>query len=166
MARKATHLTILPSLLDRLIDHEPTNRNEPASWRTQSLKEVKQAVRRDLEWLLNTRRTIFEPASSAKELWDSVYCYGLPDSTGLPVKSEQDRARLARAMEVAISTFEPRLINISVKILPVATTAQVVRFQIEAMLRTEPAPERVFFDSKLEITSGEFAVGEEDVHAG
>jgi len=34
------------------------------------------------------------------------------------------------------------------------------------MLRTEPAPERVFFDSKLEITSGEFAVGEEDVHAG
>lgn len=37
-----------------------------------------------------------------------------------------------------------------------------IHFQIEALLRTEPSPERVYFDSTLELTSGEYQVeGEE-----
>lgn len=166
MPRKATPRTILPSVLDRLIDREPANRNEPASWRTQSLKELKDSVRRDLEWLLNTRRPPIEPRPSAKELWHSVYTYGLPDSTGLALRSVEDRARLARAVEFAISTFEPRLVNVSVTIPPAPAASMKVHFQIEALLRTEPAPERVFFDSTLELSSGEYEVEGDEQRAG
>lgn len=162
MARKAAARTILPSVLDRLIDREPANRNEPASWRNQSLKEMKDSVRRDLEWLLNARRAPVEPQAGSKELWHSVYTYGLPDSTGLALRSTEDRARLARAVEFAINTFEPRLTNVSVTIPPAPASSMKVHFQIEALLRTEPAPERVYFDSILELSSGEYAVeGEE-----
>jgi type VI secretion system protein ImpF len=158
VAKKSTQRTILPSVLDRLIDREPANRAEPQSWRTQSLKELKDSVRRDLEWLLNARRTPAEPPITSKELWRSVYCYGLADSTGVALRSAEQRSRLARAVETAISSFEPRLVNVTVTIPPAAPAAKVVHFQIEAMLRTHPAPERVYFDSTLELTSGEFEV--------
>lgn len=149
---------MLPSVLDRLIDREPTNRNEPNSWRTQSMKELKDSVRRDLEWLLNSRRTPFEPPDSAKELWQSVYCYGLPDTIGLALRSSDDRKRLATVVELAIASFEPRLLNVKVTVPATAPSHRVVHFQIEALLRVEPAPERVYFDTKLEISSGEYQV--------
>jgi type VI secretion system protein ImpF len=149
---------MLPSVLDRLVDMEPANRNEPPSWRAQSLKELKDSVRRDLEWLLNSRRPLIEPPASAKELWRSVYAYGLPDTTGLSLKSKDDRHRLAHAVEIAVASFEPRLQNVKVTVPPSAPTSRVVHFQIEAMLRIEPAPERVFFDTKLELLSGEYEV--------
>jgi type VI secretion system protein ImpF len=165
VARKSTPRTILPSVLDRLIDREPGNRSEPANWRTQSLKELKDSVRRDLEWLLNARRIPIEPRAALKELWHSVYTYGLPDSTGLALRSAEDRARLARAVEFAISTFEPRLVNVSVTIPATAPSSMKVHFQIEALLHTEPAPERVYFDSTLELSSGEYEV-EGEARAG
>ena len=88
----------------------------------------------------------------------SVYTYGLPDSTGLALRSADERARLARAVEFAISTFEPRLVNVSVTIPAMAPSSMKVHFQIEALLHTEPAPERVYFDSTLELSSGEYEV--------
>jgi len=54
------------SVLDRLIDQEPERKLEPPLTRSQSLRELKAALRRDLEWLLNTRRTIEEPPASLK----------------------------------------------------------------------------------------------------
>jgi type VI secretion system protein ImpF len=149
---------MLPSVLDRLIDQEPTNRNEPDSWRAQSLKELKASVRRDLEWLLNSRRPLLEPPDSAKNLWRSVYAYGLPDTTGLSLRSRDDRHRLATVVEIAVASFEPRLMNVKVTVPPSSPTSRVVHFQIEAMLHIEPAPERVFFDTKLELTRGEYEV--------
>lgn len=149
---------MLPSVLDRLLDLEPHNRNEPHSWRTQSMKELKDSVRRDLEWLLNSRRTPVEPPDSAKELWQSVYCFGLPDTTGLALRSNDDRKRLASVVELAIAAFEPRLMNVKVSVPGTAPLMRVVHFQIEALLRVEPAPERVYFDTKLEISSGEYQV--------
>lgn len=149
---------MLPSVLDRLIDREPANRNEPQSWRTQSMKELKDSLRRDLEWLLNSRRSPIEPPDSAQELWQSVYCYGLPDTTGLALRSTDDKKRLATVVELAIASFEPRLQNVKVTVPTATPTNRIIHFQIEAMLRIEPAPERVFFDTKLEISSGEYQV--------
>ena len=66
MARKSHERSIRPSLLDRLIDEEPGNRGEAPDRRAQSLKELKDSVRRDLEWLLNSRRPPVEPAQSRR----------------------------------------------------------------------------------------------------
>jgi len=165
VAKKSAQYTMLPSVLDRLIDREPNNRNEPQSWRSQSLKELKDSVRRDLEWLLNARRTPAEAPASAKELWRSVYSYGLPDSTGISLRSPEERGRLARAVEAAVAAFEPRLVNVVVSVPAIEAGSKVIHFQIEALLRTEPSPERVYFDSTLELISGEYEV-EGEARAG
>ena len=162
MAGKPTDRSIRPSLLDRLIDEEPGNRNEAPDRRAQSLKELKDSVRRDLEWLLNSRRSPAEPALSAKELWRSVYCYGLPDTTGLAMTSAEDRTRMARMVASAVAAFEPRLTNVTVSMDPPTASSRVLHFQIEGLLKMEPSPARVFFDTKLELSSGEYEVTGDD----
>jgi type VI secretion system protein ImpF len=161
MAGKPSQRTLLPSLMDRLIDREPANRNEAPSTRSQSLKELKDSVRRDLEWLLNSRRPPVEPPPSAKELLRSAYFYGLPDITGMALTSAEDQIRLVRIVEATIDAFEPRLINVAVSMQPAAPGTKVIHFQIEALLRTEPAPARVFFDTVLELSNGQYEVAGE-----
>ena len=161
MAKKLTLRTLQPSLIDRLIDREPNNRNEAEGARAQSLKELKDGVRRDLEWLLNSRRTPIEPPASSKELLRSVYFFGLPDITGVALNSAEDRYRLAHVVEAAIAIYEPRLLNVTVSMKPKEADSHMLRFQIEALLRTEPAPARVFFDTTLELISGEYEIGDD-----
>ena len=146
------------SVLDRLIDQEPERKLEPPLTRSQSLRELKAALRRDLEWLLNTRRTIEEPPASLKELEHSLYNYGLPDISSLYLRSSKDQETLLKAIRVAINFFEPRLLNIKVTLEPAADDTRVIRFGIEGLLRMDPAPEHVFFDTMLEPMSGQYQV--------
>ena len=146
------------SVLDRLIDQEPERKLEPPLTRARSLRELKAALRRDLEWLLNTRRTIEESPASLKELERSLYNYGLPDVSSLYLRSSNDQNTLLKAIRVAINYFEPRLLNIKVTLEPAADDTRVIRFSIEGLLRMDPAPEHVFFDTMLEPMSGQYQV--------
>jgi type VI secretion system protein ImpF len=149
---------LLPSLLDRLIDRQPHIRTEAESARAQSFRELKEAVRRDLEWLLNTRRTPNEPPSPTSELARSVYNYGLPDFSNAALNIVDDRRRIARLMEMTIGTYEPRLTNIHVTVQEAAAGSRLLLFHIEAALRMSPAPQRVFFDAKLELTNRQYRI--------
>jgi type VI secretion system protein ImpF len=146
------------SVLDRLIDQEPGRKLEPPLTRAQSLRELKAALRRDLEWLLNTRRTIEESPACLKELEHSLYNYGLPDVSSLYLRSSKDQATLLEAIKTAIDFFEPRLLNIKLTLEPAADDTRVIRFAIEGLLRMDPAPEHVFFDTMLEPMSGQYQV--------
>ena len=146
------------SVLDRLIDQEPERKLEPPLTRSQSLRELTAALRRDLEWLLNTRRTVEESPASLKELERSLYNYGLPDVSSLYLRSPNDQGILLRAIKTAIDLFEPRLLNIKVTLEPAADETRVLRFAIDGLLRMDPAPEHVFFDTVLEPMSGQYQV--------
>jgi len=146
------------SVLDRLIDQEPERKLEPPLTRARSLRELKAALRRDLEWLLNTRRTIETSPASLKELERSLYNYGLPDISSLYLRSSKDQDTLLKAIRVAINYFEPRLLNIKVTLEPASHDTRVIRFGIEGLLRMDPAPEHVFFDTMLEPMSGQYQV--------
>jgi len=56
MARVDLDQPLLPSVLDRLLDANPDLSRDPPKSRGQHLAELRQAVRRDLEALLNARR--------------------------------------------------------------------------------------------------------------
>lgn len=148
------------SVLDRLLDDEPRNKEEAPLTRAQSVRLMKAALRRDLEWLLNTRSTSEEISEEQEELRSSVYAYGLPDFTALTAGSEQAKLRLRRAIEHAVGTFEPRLIDITVTAMATEEERdrRVVRFLISGLLRMEPAPEPVTFDTLLELSRGEYKV--------
>ncbi len=56
MAKFESESVVTQSVLERLIDREPAAKQEPAPTRSQSVRLLKASVRRDLEWLLNTRQ--------------------------------------------------------------------------------------------------------------
>jgi type VI secretion system protein ImpF len=158
--------TVTQSVLERLIDRDPSIASEPPPTRAQSVRLLKASLRRDLEWLLNTRRTPEAVGREYAELEQSLYNYGLPDITALNRESSRDRARLARLIEQALATFEPRLKKIKVVSSEVTGAAQhILRFQIEGLLDMDPAPELISFDTVLQLSSGEYQV-KGDIGAG
>ena len=158
MSRFDNHIRITPSVLDRLIDYEPELSREPLASRSKSLRQLKDSVKRDLEQLLNTRKSEDWLPSDLKELNSSLAAYGLPDFTSFSIKSPSEQERLCHALETALTTFEPRLEDIRVSILQMGDLRRSLHFRIEARLRVEPAPEPVTFDAMLQLGSGEYLV--------
>jgi type VI secretion system protein ImpF len=149
---------ITPSVLDRLIDREPGLAREAPASRLQSLNEMKQAVKRDLEWLLNARQMVGGVPPELKELNRSLAAYGLPDFSAVSVKSPADQLWMQRALEITISVFEPRLENVTVSLSQVRDLDHKLRFRIEARIKVEPTPEPVTFDTVLQASTNQYVV--------
>ena len=153
-------IRITPTIVDRLLDFEPKVSTEAPKSRSQGLRELKQSVRRDLEWLLNTRHSAEKVPDGLDEVNKSIAIYGLPDFTGLSSKNIDDRKSLIRSIETALRNFEPRFMNLKVTLVETDDQQRGVKFQIHAILRVEPTPEPVVFDTVLQMGSGEFKVEE------
>jgi type VI secretion system protein ImpF len=150
MAKAEQDQKITPCILDRLMDADP---------RMSAERQLKASLRRDLEWLLNTRRIVEPPPESLTEVTRSVYNYGLPDFSSYSINSPKDRSRLLRALEVTIAIFEPRLAGVKVTAVETPTPgSRLLRFQIEGLLLKDPAPEQVSFDTVLQLANGEYQV--------
>ena len=158
MSRFDNEIRITPSVLDRLVDYEPELSHEPAASRAKSLRQLKQAVRRDLEFLLNTRQVAGGLPTELKELNKSLAAYGLPDFSAVNVKSPDEQMRMRRALETTISIFEPRLKAVKVTLEPLRGAERTLRFRVDARLQVEPTPEPVTFDTVLQLHSGEYKV--------
>ncbi|MGC1617918.1 MAG: type VI secretion system baseplate subunit TssE [Candidatus Acidiferrum sp.] len=149
-------------LLDRLLDDEPKIKSEAPLTRSASLARLKIAVRRDLEALLNTRRTPDILPEGSVEILRSVYYYGLPDITSMPANFLYEQNKLLQSIETAVKTYEPRLDGVRVSLVPVAGMSRMLRFVIDGMLRIDPLPEHVVYDASIELTSLEVSISGED----
>ena len=163
MPRSERESNLLPSVLDRLLDDRPGVTSEPVVSRAQNLRALKRSVARDLEALLNTRRELLEePPEDLVEVGRSIITYGLPDFTSFNLSATDDRARLRRCLEDAVTTFEPRLRRVKVAIEPARPHERVLRFRIDALLRTDPSPEPVVFDMVLQLHTQEYVIQKQD----
>ena len=161
MSRFDNDIRFTSSVLDRLIDSEPEAKQEAPASRQKNLRDLKTAVKRDLEWLLNSRQVVGGVPEELKETSHSLAAYGLPDFTGVSLKNVAEQAYVRRTIEQAISLFEPRLVDVMVILIPGAGGEQVMRFRIDARLRVEPAPEPVTFDTLLQLDNGQYVVKEQ-----
>jgi type VI secretion system protein ImpF len=157
MPRIDNEVRINLSVLDRLVDFEPEAKAEPPTSRSKALRQVKQALKRDLEWLLNTRR-VLEVPEELPLLAESMLAYGLPDFTNFSVKSAGDQHDLTLALEATLKRFEPRLEDVVVSVANASVLERAFRFKIEARLKIDPVPEPISFDTTLQLGSGNFAV--------
>src|SRR5919112_919531 len=127
---------VRPSVLDRLIDDDPRSNVEPALTRSQSVRQFKTALRRDLEWLPNARRVITPVPDECEQLKRSVFTFGLPDITSMSKDSRESFERLARLIQGAIDVFEPRLAEVSVDLREgESKVLRDVHFVIDGILR-------------------------------
>lgn len=158
MSRFDNEIRVSWSVLDRLIDYDPNLSQDAPKSQSASLVELKQAVRRDLEWLLNTRCHLDNEDGGLEEAPKSVAFYGLPDFTSVSAKSAGERDRMIRSIEAAVAIFEPRFSGTKVTLEPISNVDRTLKFKIEATLEIEPTPEPVVFDTVLQLGSGNFSV--------
>lgn len=161
MARTEVDRTVRPSLLDRLTDWEPRESSDRQTTREESTRAFRAAVQREVEWLLNTRRTIVPVPPSCPEVLRSVHEYGIADTTGLSIGTADAQEQLTVDIREALRRFEPRLTNVRVVLTASSQVmAPQVRFSIEATLQMDPNPEQVVFDTVLEVASGNYDIAE------
>lgn len=161
MARPDPEQALRLSVLDRLIDREPRAPAEPDSARAIRLPQIKEGLRRDLEWLLNTKRSLVRIPPGSRHLGQSLLAYGLPDFTDGSLEDGDMRRRLIRAIEEAVRRFEPRLTDVAVTLVEDKGVARQLRFRIDALLDLDPSPEAITFDSVLRLPTRDFVVEED-----
>jgi type VI secretion system protein ImpF len=159
MARHDPEIIVSQTLIDRLIDRDPGASSDPSVSRPQSVRNLKASLRRDLEWLLNTRRNPDAADKTMEELSQSLYNYGLPDFSAYSLNSPRDRSKLLLELENTVALFEPRLKSVRVSLLESQDlSSRVLHFQIEGLLQMDPAPEQVSFDTVVQLTSGDYQI--------
>ncbi|MCY2949235.1 MAG: type VI secretion system baseplate subunit TssE [Planctomycetota bacterium] len=154
-------LGLMPSVLDRMINPDSLGtRTNPGF----TIAELITAVRRDVEELFNTRQNQDKDIDLFPMLADSVYRFGLPEVVSLQASSPEDRLKIARMLERAITRHEPRLSNVRVKLVTdeKSTRNSTLNYRIEARVRLDPAPE-VVFETLLELATGQTRVAEAKV---
>jgi len=146
---------LLPSVLDRLLSADT---GQTLSATGVPLALVLEAVRRDVEALLNTRQNTDPELARFPELAKSVYCFGMPELVSRRAISGPDREAIGRLMADAIAKSEPRIRNVrAVVVPPDHPTERRLKFKIEGTLRIDPGP-TIEFETILELGSGQTAV--------
>jgi type VI secretion system protein ImpF len=153
-----------PSLLDRLTDNEPDKKQESREQRVFSLTRLREAVLRDLAWLLNTTNLeAGQDLADYPEVVRSVLNYGMPDLSGMTV-SGTDVTVLERALNRAIADFEPRILRNTLKVRLEVNESQMnhnaMTFLIEGELWAQPVPLRLFLRTEIDLDIGDVRVNE------
>jgi len=144
-----------PSLLDRLTDHAPESRREGADQQSLSMQALRQAVLRDLAWLLNTTNLdTTQPLGAGSLPAGSTINFGIPGFTGMIAASGRMPA-LETSIANAIRAFEPRIkpdtLKVRVREQSEETPTPSLIFAIEGELWAQPVPQQLFLETAIEL---------------
>ena len=147
-------------LLDRLIDDAPDTQLDAPLSPAEAVAILRRGVRRDIEALLNARRRWRSWPQGYTELAQSPVGYGISDFAAGAFNEPAERDRLRQQIEQTIRRFEPRLAQVRVVLVDADTNTleSTLRLRIEALLRVEPAPEPIVFDTLVDPATAEVQV--------
>ena len=154
-----------PCLLDRLTDEAPHRRKEGRDPRVMTLSRYRQAVLRDLAWLLNTsNRDSIDDIGEFEEIETSVLNYGIPDLCGRQVSSLAPE-EISQRISKAIHWCEPRIVASTLEVTPISNpdsmTGNALSFEITGELWAQPFNEVLFIKTDVDLETGEFTIEEE-----
>jgi type VI secretion system protein ImpF len=162
MAELTTQEKLQPSLLDRLVDDEPHLKQESRDKRVLSMKRLRDAVLRDIAWLMNT--ACFYPPETLQQcpfVSRSVLNFGFIDLTG-KMASGVNGPEIERQLRQTLWNFEPRLVRETLKVVvrtqDKTMCRNAVTITIEGDLWAEPVPLRIYMKTDVDLESGEIQV--------
>jgi len=145
-----------PTLFDKLFPAEALPERQIRRF---SVEELKEAVARDIEALLNTRMVFGEALLERyPQCQRSILTYGMEDFAGRSLASHYDRVFICESLERAIARHEPRLRNVKVRLEVDSKATSALFFAISAILDVGAAHEPVTFDATLQPTTLQYAV--------
>lgn len=158
--RTRAHGEPLPSLLDRLISQRPPSSGEGGAVRALSRTELRDAVLRDLSWLLNCGNLeATDDLIAYPHVRQSVLNFGMRAWAGARA-SALDWDGMERAIREAVVQFEPRILaeSVEVRCRVHAQSRGVVSLEITGQLCPDTAPQAFQFRSDIDIESGQIAL--------
>ena len=167
MAELKSQERLQPSLLDRLIDDDPSKTHESDDKRTLTKQALRQAVLRDLSWLLNA--TGHGPPIEEKQFpnaYRSVLNFGVPTMSGQFASSMQ-RASMEQILRQAIVNFEPRILQRTLEVEVVLDgyamdSHNQAGLMIRGMLWAQLVPLEFLMRSRIDLEEGRFLVEEKN----
>jgi type VI secretion system protein ImpF len=151
-----------PSVLDRLLDDNPKESTESQAAMVFDLRRFKQAVARDLQALLNTRRIdLEEEIERYPYARNSMINFGIIDLSSLSLLNPNDRALLRDKIRIAIEPHEPRLTKVKVTLDAPRELERMLRFRVDAVLKVHPNKPPVIFDALLQLSSNAYQINEQ-----
>lgn len=153
-----------PALLDRLTDDDPGNTRDADERRVLNKAQLRQAVLRDLGWLLNSVQPLGSQADGAPYAADSVLNYGLPPMSG-QLASKVDVQDIEASIKRAILRFEPRILEQSLTVHALDASAMldshnIIEFEIHGLLWAQPIPLELLLRTQLDLEAGQVQVRE------
>ena len=124
-----------------------------------NVEQLRDAVARDVEALLNTRSAIdFEDIRAYPNARRSVFCFGIRDFVGKVLTNSEDQRFIAESLVHAIESFEKRLRNVRIEFHERPGALNSLSFTIRALLIAYPAAEPVAFDAVMQPSLSRFSV--------
>ena len=149
------------SILDRLMDDTPLVMTESMSEMHLDMSRYKQAVARDLESLLNSRRVDFdERIESLPQARSSIMTYGITDLSSLSLLDPAAQGHLRSQIKTAIERHEPRLSRVRVSLDVPKGRDRQLRFRVDAVLSVHPQKPPVVFDAMLQLNTNTYRISE------
>ena len=153
-----------PALLDRLTDLAPLSSVEADDVRVMSKSQIREAVLRDLSWLLNAVSPMGRQADAHAQVAESVLNYGLPPMSG-QMASRIDVSLLERTIKQAILRFEPRVMSDTLEVRAldassVLDTHNVIEFEIRGFMWAQPVPLELLLRTQVDLEAGQVEVRE------
>ncbi len=147
------------SLLDRLTDDEPDREQELPLGGKKLERLIREAMRRDIEGFLNTRRRCTPIPAEFADAQGTIVDYGVPDFVGRTLSSDRRRKQFLRTIEDCLRRHEPRFKSVNLELVgSVDESERSLHFRIDAVVYADPAPESLLFDSRVEPISRTFRV--------
>lgn len=157
-----------PSVWDRLMAASETDSTTAGHARL-TLDQLKAAVARDLEDLLNTRVTLLDSMLALYPACrKSIFNYGLLDFAALCLTSSEDRKVICDCIKEAIDRFEPRLRNVSADIFIERGATNRLDFVIAGTLKVHAAAQRIEFNAMLQPSTLRYSISQvaQRLHTG
>jgi type VI secretion system protein ImpF len=151
-----------PALLDRLTDDAPENKRDADDKRVLNKNQLRQAVLRDLSWLLNAVQSLGKQGDDAPYAAESVLNFGLPPMAG-QLATKIDVPSVEESIRQAILRFEPRILEHSLSVKAVDGGAMldahnVIEFEIRGYLWAQPIPLELLLRTQLDLEAGQVLV--------
>lgn len=133
-----------PPLLERLTDEYPLVPVERQPFRILNKNELRESVRREITWLLNTRSPI--PQFMLEKQVPVTFNYGIPDLFTLfhPLSPEKE-LKLCSLLERTISAFEPRIKRTRVSFERYDTGTRSLTLRLDGTIVVENLVEQLSF---------------------
>jgi len=155
-----------PGFFDRLLG-TPVRHATSTTLLRMSIEDLKDAVARDLEALLNTRSVISEELLKAyPECSESIVSYGMIDFADLSLSSPSDRATICACIEKTIACHEPRLREVKALLEMREGTINRLSFSITGLLVASASEEPVNFDAVLQPSTLQYSISKASRAAG